>query len=179
MLIYNYGLFWKANDVHWGKSGKGNAGHLLGVYAKNSDYVVDFREQSGIYVLQSNFSVVYVGQAGYGHQKLFDRLKMHLFDHLSGRWDTFSWFGTRSVKENCELKAEKSGYASSHDLLLNHLEAILISTTEPALNRQSGKFGENVEQYLQYRDEDFLGPMQEEMIRELWKALQTQNGRRK
>lgn len=174
MLIYSYGLFWKERDVHWGKSGTGNAGHLKGRYAKNSEYVVDFREQSGIYVLQSNFNVVYVGQAGYGNQKLFNRLKMHKFDHLSGRWDTFSWFGTRSVNENRSLKAEKENYSSSHHILLNHLEAVLIATSEPPLNRQSGKFGDDVEQYLQFRDEDQLGPSEEVMIKEIWKTIISQ-----
>ena len=175
MLIYNYGLFWKACDVHWGSPGKGKAGHLKGVYSRNSEYVVDFRTQSGIYVLQSNFNVVYVGQAGYGHQKLFDRLKMHLSDHLSGRWNTFSWFGTRSVNDSSRrLKAEKSRYASQHNMLLNHLEAVLIATAEPPLNRQSGKFGENVEQYLQYRDEALLGPSAETMLKEVWARMKTE-----
>jgi hypothetical protein len=168
MLIHNYGLFWKARDVHWGRSGTGNKGHLCGVEANNTTAEwVDFREQSGIYVLQSNFRVVYVGQAGYAYKKLFDRLKQHRKDHLAERWDTFSWFGTRAVIDQ-GLKAEKKKYTSDHSELLNHLEAILIATSEPALNLQSGKFGEKVEQYLQRRDSEALGPTSDEMIKDIW-----------
>ena len=34
--------------------------------------------------------------------------------------------------------------------ILNHIEAILISAAEPPHNRQGGRFGEAVEQSLQY-----------------------------
>lgn len=170
MLFYNFGLFWKKRDVHWGRQGV--AGHLSGRLATNvTADVVDFRDQSGIYVLQSSFRVVYVGQAGYGNQKLFERLKQHTKDHLADRWDTFSWFGTRDVISGGYLKAEKDNYSAEHGVLLNHLEAILIAVTEPPLNRQGGKFGSGVDQYLQHRDEDSLGPSPDDMIQEVWRRL--------
>jgi hypothetical protein len=53
--------------------------------------------------------------------------------------------------------------------ILNHIEAILISAAEPPHNRQGGRFGDDVEQYLQFRDDDALGPNTESMVKELWK----------
>jgi hypothetical protein len=41
---------------------------------------------------------------------------------------------------------------------------------EPVHNRQGGKFGDNVEQYLQYLDSENLGPDIKEMARDLWKS---------
>lgn len=51
--------------------------------------------------------------------------------------------------------------------VLDHVEAILIHATEPPMNRQGGRFGDNVPRYLQKRD-DRLGPTAEEMIKGIW-----------
>jgi hypothetical protein len=56
-------------------------------------------------------------------------------------------------------------------VILNQVEVILISSTEPPLNLQGGRFGKDVKHYLQYRDADALGPDGEVMIREIWKSL--------
>lgn len=79
------------------------------------------------------------------------RLKDHLTDDLAGRWDMFSWFGTRQVIAQGKLKAPKASASTTFDTALNHLEAILIHVAEPPLNRQGGKWGSAV-QYLQQRD---------------------------
>lgn len=169
MLIHNYGLFWRVENIFWGRGN--NPGRLLGVLSTNlTDDEVDFREQSGVYILYANYNVVYVGQAGNGNQKLFDRLKQHTRDHLAGRWEQFSWFGTRWVKQNGELSAEAEGAHSTRGEVLNHIEAILIHTSEPKLNRQGGRFGNDVEQFLQRRDEH-AGPTHDEMLYEVWKSL--------
>ena len=169
MLVKNYGLFWRRDWIHWGK-GK-NPGHLKGVWskAKTSD-TIDFRYQQGVYVLyDENFRMVYVGQAGANDKwRLFDRLKDHTKDPLADRWSKFSWFGVRGVNKTGKLSAEN---VAAHPLLrdvLNHIEAILIAAAEPAHNRQGGRFGENVKQFLQYRDKDNLGPEVSEMVRDLW-----------
>lgn len=168
MLIKNYGLFWHEKDVFWGVGN--NAGTLLGVPARNlSADSVDFREQSGVYVLYADYQMVYVGQAGARNQKLFMRLKQHTRDALAGRWNQFSWFGTRRVNQNGSLSAESEGRHSTHAEVLDHIEAILIHAAEPKQNRQGGRFGEDVVQYLQVRDDD-RGPTVEEMVKELWKA---------
>lgn len=168
MLIRNYGLYWNVSDVYWG-AGR-SCGTLLGVPATNlTADPIDFREQSGVYVLYADYEMVYVGQAGGGNQKLFDRLKQHKRDALSGRWNQFSWFGIRWVLQDGGLSAEADSAHSSHREVLNHIEAILIHAAEPTQNRQGGRFGESVDQYLQYRDAQNLGPTTDEMIRELWK----------
>ena len=131
---------------------------------------VDFREQSGVYVLYADYRIVYVGQAGGGNQKLFARLRQHRRDALSQRWNQFSWFGIRRVKQNNELSVEAEGAHSTHGEVLDHIEAILIHTAEPPLNRQGGRFGEGVEQYLQRRDKD-LGETSDAIIRDLQLSL--------
>lgn len=173
MLIHNYGLFWRRAWIFWGRGGH-NAGHLNGVpsTATTSD-PVDFRYQQGVYVLyDENFEIVYIGQAGNGNHRLFDRLNDHTKDALAERWSRFSWFGIRQVNKDGSLRVEKNDAKAKVSDVLNHIEAILISAAEPPHNRQSGRFGKKVQQYIQDRDEINLGPEQEEMIREIWEKLQ-------
>lgn len=166
MLIQNYGLYWRADDVFWGRGSK--AGSLLGVPASNiTEEPTDFRQQAGVYVLYAEYDLVYVGQAGNGNQKLFDRLKQHRRDALAGRWDQFSWFGTRKVLKSNGLAKEAARAHSTHGQVLNHIEAILIQAAEPSQNRQGGRFGKKVQQFVQTRDEN-LGPTIEEMVHDLW-----------
>ena len=75
-MIKTYGVHWRLDRVAWGKPHV--AGTLLGAISRsrNAD-PVDFREQRGIYVLYSNYEVVYIGQTGAGNDPLFKRLKMH------------------------------------------------------------------------------------------------------
>lgn len=163
MLIRNYGLFWRSRDVHWG-----HAGHLKGA-ASSTATPVDFREQQGVYVLYDEaFQLVYVGQAGAGEeQRLFARLKQHRRDQLSERWSRFSWYGINPVNKSGGLRVEK--YAANVPIsgVLDHLEAILITSAEPRHNRQGGRFGEKVTQYFQFRDGDKLGPTSDQMIRDI------------
>jgi hypothetical protein len=168
VLINNYGLFWRGDQIFWGWQGV--AGHLKGVEAKSTtSKPVDFREQQGVYALyDSSFRMLYVGQAGANdQQRLFDRLKQHTRDQLAERWSRFSWFGVRPVNTTGALRAEKTAAHPSLGDVLNHIEAILIAAGEPPHNRQGGRFGDDVEQYLQFRDER-LGPEPTEMLRELW-----------
>ncbi|MEP6647532.1 MAG: GIY-YIG nuclease family protein [Saprospiraceae bacterium] len=167
MIIYNYGLFWNVEDIFWGKPS--DEGMLLGVPSKaRSEKPVDFRYQSGIYALYADYNLIYIGQTGRGNQKLFTRLRSHRRHALAGRWNRFSWFGTRRVLGNGNLAAEKIKSPSTHEEALNHMEAILISVGEPPLNRQGGAWGKDVVQYRQRRDER-LGPSLQKMIEELWK----------
>jgi len=165
-MIKSIGLFWRRDQVYWGAGSK--AGALLGVPSNSKTGIpVDFRDQIGIYVLYSDYNPVYVGQAGSGHAKLLSRLKHHRKDDLAERWDRFSWFGLRSALVKGRLSAETEKAHPRIGTVLNHVEAILIHSMEPPMNRQSGRFGENVTRYLQVRDER-LGPTQEEMVRRLW-----------
>jgi hypothetical protein len=173
MLIQNYGLFWLRDYIHFGAGS--NAGHLKGILtgAKTSN-PVDFRNQQGVYCLYDDtFRLVYAGQAGgKNDQRLFDRLKQHREDRVSERWTKFSWFGIRAVLESGQLKAEKATIHPDIGDVLNHIEAILIAASEPVHNRQGGRFGDSVEQYLQWRDDENFGPETPDMIREIWRKMQ-------
>lgn len=175
LLICSYGLFWKAEDVFWGKPRK--IGRLLGVNAKaRLSMPVDFREQIGIYILYADYRIIYIGQAGNGYKNLFERLRHHrVFDELSGRWNQFSWFGLKWVKKNNELSTATDAVHPAKDTLLNHIEAILIHACEPPLNRQGGRWGKEVERYLQYRDTRNLGASIGEMINEIHKKISANN----
>lgn len=171
MLIRNYGLFWRRKDVFWGATGPGNAGHLQGYPARAAFRLVDFRLQQGVYCLYDDaFKLVYVGQAGANDQsRLFDRIKDHRDDALADRWTRFSWYGRRWVTGANELSQEAQGVNITAGDALNHIEAVLISAAEPPHNRQGGRFGDDVEQYLQWRDTERLGPTTDDMIREIWR----------
>ncbi|HEX2995891.1 MAG TPA: GIY-YIG nuclease family protein [Anaerolineales bacterium] len=148
-LIRNYGLFWEKSAIFWGKGSQ--AGSLLGKLATaRKDGNVDFRDQMGIYVLYSEYKLIYVGQTD--KQGLLHRLRQHTKDDLADRWDRFSWFGLRKVNTGKDLAIYvQKNHVETGDVL-NHIEAILIHTGEPPLNRQGGKFGKKVEKYLQVRD---------------------------
>lgn len=173
-LIKNYGLFWKVEDVYWGTQNK--VGTLYGQKrnAANSAYI-DFRYQTGIYVLYADYKIVYVGQTGAGKANyLFNRLKQHLKDDLAGRWTQFSWFGLRSVRTTTnDLGALNNSEHPTRTDVLNQIEAILIHVSEPPLNRQGGKWKKDSLQYLQYRDEEHLGKKEEKMIKEIYQKLIT------
>lgn len=170
-IIQNYGILWSVDNVHWGRGRQ--RGSLLGVSARaRSSDPVDFRDQVGVYVLYRGTQVVYVGQAGSGTARLFARLRHHHSkDFLAGRWDRFSWFGLRKVRGNGTLEPERTGAKISIRAALDHVEAVLISTSEPALNKQGGRFGKGARKYLQQRD-DRLGLSQAEMVKAIWKSLQ-------
>jgi len=91
-------------------------------------------------------------------------------DALADRWTKFSWYGTRWITKANELAAEVQGAHSTHSEVLNHIEGILITAAEPPHNRQGGRFGEEVRQFLQYRDVEKLGKTTDEMIAEMWKS---------
>jgi hypothetical protein len=154
-IIANMGLFWARTKVRW----KGNAGigraRLAGVrrWAKKSG-VVNFWPQTGIYALYADYHLVYVGQAGLSDVScLGDRLKQHLTDDLAGRWDAFSWFGLQRINTTTnEVGARASFNLSSRSHLANVLEGIIIEVAEPPMNKQRGRFGKNVELYIQFDD---------------------------
>lgn len=169
-LIKTVGFFWRARDVFWGRPK--NTGKLLGKpSSKKKSEPVDFREQAGIYVLYSDYRIVYVGQTGKGDQNLFVRLRQHRFDDLAGRWDQFSWFGVRRVLKSGDLSKKNAQFHPSLTTTLDHVEAVLIHAAEPPRNGQQGRFGQNVKRYLQVRDER-LGPPEDELLAEVHKGMQ-------
>jgi hypothetical protein len=170
MLIANYGLYWRRNCIYWGRPNSDGhlKAHRASQAARNAQ-IVDFRKQQGIYVLYDDgFQIVYAGQAGSGSNNLFDRLKQHCRDHLADRWSRVSWFGTRRVLGSGELSTPRVQSHPTQSEVLDHIEAILIAAAEPPLNKQGGRFGKSVEQFLQYVDGPALNLDTEQMIRRLY-----------
>lgn len=136
--------------VFWGHPN--NPGTLLGAASRSHRAVpVDFRNQRGIYALYAEYELVYLGQTGAGDDRLFKRLRMHLKDHLSERWDRFSWFGTQWVTKARELSTDTAAINQTVDSALNTLEAVSIAISEPRLNLQRGRWSDAT-QYFQYWD---------------------------
>jgi hypothetical protein len=149
-MIRSYGVHWRADRVNWGRQGAGNQGTLLGAASKSVRAVpVDFRRQRGIYALYAEYDLVYVGQTGSGNDRLFKRLKAHRFDHLSERWDRFSWFGTQWVTQQHALSMDAAAVHQTVEAALNTMEAVSIAISEPRLNLQRGRWGEATK-YFQY-----------------------------
>lgn len=147
-MIRSYGLHWHLNHVNWGKPN--NRGTLTGAASRSSKArPVDFRDQRGIYCLYADYDLVYTGQAGAGNDRLFKRLRAHRSDHLSERWNRFSWFGTQWVTQAGELSRDAAAVNQSIEAALNMLEAVSIAITEPRLNLQRGKWGKAT-QYFQW-----------------------------
>ena len=155
MLIHNYGLFWRrsliAADGPWSRSGA-----LLGVGVRQKRRgKVDFSRQRGIYALyDDNFRLIYVGQAGKGERRLYNRLRAHSLNNLSERWTRFSWFGILPVVENpmtkqLKLVEDHTPTAPTREVILDQMEAILILAGEPIRNSKGGIFGKDTVLYRQ------------------------------
>jgi hypothetical protein len=139
--------------VNWGR--QNNAGTLLGTETTaRRGATVDFRDQRAVYALYADYELVYVGQTGAGEDhRLFQRLKEHKSDHLSERWNRFSWFGLNWVRQNRSLAAGAETLNLSATDTLDILEAVSIAISEPRLNLQRGSWGEAV-QYFQYSSDN-------------------------
>jgi hypothetical protein len=147
-MIKSYGLHWHIDHVFWGRSHV--SGTLLGTASRSPKaHRVDFRNQRGIYALYADYDLVYVGQTGVGNDRLFNRLKTHKTDHLSERWNRFSWFGTQWVTKAGILSVDTAHLGDNVEATLNILEAVSIAIAEPRLNLQRGKWGESTK-YFQW-----------------------------
>ena len=152
-MIRSYGLHWHVGRVYWGCPG--NAGALWGSASRSPRaYAIDFRQQRGIYALYADYALVYVGQTGTGNDRLFKRLRTHRSDHLSERWNRFSWFGTQRVLQTRELSVDTEELHLSVESALNVLEAVSISISEPRLNLQRGRWSEATQYYQWWERED-------------------------
>ena len=123
-------------------------GKILGARSQAANArTVDFRLQRGIYALYADYELIYIGQTGAGDDRLFNRLKRHLADHLAERWNRFSWFGTQWVTKSHELSSDTASINETMASALNKLEAICIAVSEPRLNLQRGRWGEATQYY--------------------------------
>jgi len=158
-VIRNIGLLWQRNKVDWsGRSGPNGRAKLEGHWSENPKFIVDFRDQIGIYVLFDNRfndrKVVYIGEVGRGRGSLYSRLKSHTQNHLAARWTHFSWFALRNVNDDGTLRknqrAKNRVVHRTRDLALDEYEALLLEILEPPLNKQGPKWTET-ERYIQVR----------------------------
>lgn len=132
--IEAYGLFWRADQMDWSKM----KGSLRGQHP-DDNFFVDFASQEGVYLLHHHNTptAVYVGMTSRDEGGLYARLKVHRTDHTSERWETFSWFGFCPVDGRGRLGAPPANIGRRR--MIEIVEAILIETILPNLNRQFGK----------------------------------------
>lgn len=161
-IINAFGIYWNRNLVFWKTTPD-----LLGIQQIGAT-AVNFRDQRGIYLLYDNREIIYVGQAI--EQTLGQRLKQHISDRLSGRWDRFSWFGFYSVNDKGHLLDPKKFESLDIKALANILEAILIESVEPRQNRKQGNTLLGME-YLQQESSEIKKKKTEELIKELTSKL--------
>jgi hypothetical protein len=76
---------------------------------------------------------------------------MHRSDHLSERWNRFSWFGTQWVTAQNKLSTDTASVKQSVEAALNIMEAVAIAISEPRLNLQRGRWSDAT-LYFQYVD---------------------------
>ncbi|PJZ49206.1 HTH domain-containing protein [Leptospira saintgironsiae] len=141
-IIKAFGMFWRRDKVHWESNPK-----IFGRQSFGST-PVDFGDEIGVYVLYDENRPIYVGRAI--DQGIGKRIFQHTFDRLSGRWNRFSWFGLKSVSETGKLDQFRKTSLDAEVLIVT-MEAILIETLEPGLNRKRGDDFKAVE-YLQSED---------------------------
>lgn len=155
-VVKNYGLMWRRDTVFWGRGR--NRGLLAG---RRSKRIIDFRDQIGVYVLYDEArKAIYVGQAGQGNARLFNRLRSHQRDSLAHRWHYFSWFGLLSVNKSGELSGRDDPLKRVTGTIrstLNEIEGVLIAATEPAFNKQGARF-RGISRYRQvpHPDADYV-----------------------
>ena len=140
-VIRALGMFWARDMVHW-QSGVS----LLGRQGVGAD-PIDLSQQAGVYLLHDRREVIYVGRAI--ADSLGTRLLVHTGDRLAGRWDRFSWFGVREVREDGSLSRIDAEFGL--DSVITAFEAILIEALEPRQNRRRGDMLTGVE-FLQVED---------------------------
>jgi len=134
------GLFWRKETLSTGHRkliGSRTPGGRAGA--------VDFWEQRGIYALYQDFDLVYVGQAT--DRGLGTRLTEHTRGGIAERWDRFSWFGFRLVNKSNKLRTLPARFHVNRDVVLNHIEGVLIEIAEPRLNGQGARWGSAVTLY--------------------------------
>lgn len=153
-----FGMFWRREEVMW--TGKPRLFGRQGAGAA----VVNFSDQVGVYLLHDRERVIYVGRAT---DTLFARLRAHVSDRLGGRWDRFSWFGLRNVRENGSLSEPSTAW--TQNVVIETLEALLIESLEPPLNRRRGDNLSAIE-YLQSVDPDIEKGRKMRTLDELMRA---------
>ncbi len=167
-LVNAFGMYWSRDSVQWTASrprlfGQQDRSH------EGGSTKVDFGPQKGVYLLHDRRKVVYVGRAT--DQPMGMRLRQHITDRLSGRWDRFSWFEALATSETGELSPptqEQSAFRL--DTFIATMEALLIEALEPPQNRRRGDADFRAIEFLQVADPEVEN---QNIISSLWKKLQS------
>ena len=146
-----FGMYWERKQVNWSST------KLLGRQGPAATEV-NFAEQVGVYLLHDRDRVIYVGRAT---DTLFVRLKAHTADRLAGRWDRFSWFGIRNVESSGAISDTHLPW--SHIVVVETMEALLIESLEPPLNRRRGDNFSAIE-YIQAEDPEFSKAKRQKLL---------------
>lgn len=154
-----FGMYWRRDSVVW--SGQPRLVGRQGSGASD----VNFAGQIGVYLLHDRDRVIYVGRAS---DTLYARLKAHTLDRLSGRWDRFSWFGLRGVSADGGLVQEDVPWTPN--VVIETMEALLIESLEPPLNRRRGDNFSAVE-FIQVTDPQIEKSQKQALLEEMKKNM--------
>lgn len=154
-----FGMFWRRDHVGWSGPPR-----LLGRQGLGA-VEVNFASQVGAYLLHDRERVIYVGRAS---DTLYARIKAHTTDRLGGRWDRFSWFGLKDVSDQGELEAPADAW--THISVVETIEALLIESLEPPLNRKRGDNFSSAE-YLQVPDPELTKQSKKQILAEMAKTM--------
>jgi hypothetical protein len=140
MAFKNYGLNWDRKLAE-----------EVDLYGKRwGSKPVYFGGQIGIYTLEKNEKIIYVGKSGTGENaSIAVRLKDHTTNNKRNKWDTFSWFGLRAVRSTGTLVATPTVIMDT-GALIQDFETILIYLLQPRYNMRAGKY-RHMEEYKQCR----------------------------
>lgn len=159
-----FGMFWQREQVVWGGRPR-----ILGRQSLGAS-TVNFAAQVGVYLLHDRERVIYVGRAT---DTLFARVKFHTVDRLSGRWDRFSWFGLRGVEADGSLSGPSVAW--NYTVVIETLEALLIESLEPPLNRKRGDNFSGAE-YIQVVDPEIEKHRRRKILAEMAEKIDADDG---
>jgi hypothetical protein len=129
-FIQAFGMYWSRDKVNW------KAKPTIYGRQQPTSALVDFAAQRGVYMLHDGRSVVYVGRTQ--NFSLGERLFIHTYDRLKGRWDRFSWFGIDRPNPQGTGLIHILTDSYNQDELIATMEALLIEGLEPPQNRKRG-----------------------------------------
>lgn len=145
MIIKTYGLHWKPNLIFGNKGLRGRNCFKGRVKHKNKYAEIDFWKTRGIYSLFKDFEVVYVGTVT--DMSLGDRIANH-YKYKGEYWNTFSFFSFSKINfASHTMSTVTDSLQVNKAMVIKTLEAILINTAEPFLNKQETRFPGAVKAY--------------------------------
>jgi hypothetical protein len=150
-IVKNFGIGWRRGLVKWGREGV-----ILGSETDGAQ-PVNIAPFNGIYMLMDYREILYVGRTT--ARPLGIRLFEHTRGRMGGRWNRFSWFAV----DGNEINSVK---------MIEVLEAVLIESLEPRLNRQGGQ--QLGPELIQQEDPQFILERQNQLLQEAMQRMANQ-----